>query len=65
MLVEAIRSATPTAPPIERKLFLTLAEAAAYSGLPKSYLHGLIGEGKLKAIKAGGWRIRRSDLEQI
>jgi len=65
LLVEAIRAATPTEPPIDKKLFLTLAEAASYAGLPKSYLHGLIVEGKLKGIKAGGWRIRRSDLEQI
>ena len=51
--------------PVERKVLLNLREAAEYSGMPKAWLVREIKAGKLKAIKAGGWRIRRSDLEQI
>jgi excisionase family DNA binding protein len=48
------------------RLFLTIAEAARYSGLPRSYLKSLMTEGKLAAMKTGaGWRIRRSDLEKL
>ena len=51
--------------PVERKVLLNLREAAEYSGMPKAWLVREIKAGELKAIKAGGWRIRRSDLEQI
>ena len=51
--------------PVERKVLLNLREAAEYSGMPKAWLLREIKAGELKAIKAGGWRIRRSDLEQI
>ena len=51
--------------PVERKVLLNLREAAEYSGMPKAWLVREIKAGKLKAIKAGGWRIRRLDLEQI
>jgi hypothetical protein len=48
--------------PLTEKFFLTLPEAVQLSGLPASYLKRLIAEGTLKAIRAGGWRIRRADL---
>ena len=51
--------------PVEQKVFLNLKEAAEYSGMPKAWLIREIKSGKIKAIKAGGWRIRRSDLEQL
>ena len=44
---------------------MNLKEAAEYSGMPKAGLLREIKSGKIKAIKAGGWRIRRSDLEQL
>ena len=43
--------------PVEQKVFLNLKEAAEYSGMPKAWL--------VREIKAGGWRIRRADLEQL
>ena len=52
-----------TAP--RHKLFLTLDEAADYSGMPKAWLLRKIEKGELSAIEAGGWRIRRADLEQL
>ena len=51
--------------PVEQKVFLNLKEAVEYSGMPKAWLLREIKSGKIKAIKAGGWRIRRSDLEQL
>ena len=47
------------------KLFLTLIEAADYSGMPRAWLLQKIKAGELSAIKARGWRIRRADIEQL
>ena len=51
--------------PLKDKLFLNLKEAARYAGLPQSLIRRLIRANKLNAIKAGGWRIKRTDLEQL
>ena len=51
--------------PVEQKVFLNLKEAVEYSGLSKAWLMREIKSGKIKAMKTGGWRIRRSDLEQL
>ena len=48
----------------QHKLFLTLKEAVAYSGMPRGWLLQRIKAGELKAVKVGGWRIPRADLEQ-
>jgi len=52
------------------RLWLTLGEAAAYTGLPVSHLLGAIGSGELAARDVGPrpgghWRIRRLDLDAI
>jgi excisionase family DNA binding protein len=46
-------------------LFLTVAEAAAVTGLTQAYLRRQIDGGFLSAVKDRGWRIRRRDLEQL
>ena len=51
--------------PLRDKLFLNIKEAARYSGLPQSTIRRLIHAGKLPGVKVGGWRIKRSDLEQL
>jgi excisionase family DNA binding protein len=56
-------------PPPSRP-WLTLAEAAEYSGLPESFLHAMIDQGTLPAldvgVRPGGrYRVRRSDLDGI
>jgi excisionase family DNA binding protein len=52
--------------PIERRVFLTMAESAEFSGLPAAYLRRLIATGKLKAVKTGaGWRISRVEIEAL
>lgn len=50
--------------------WLTLAEAADYSGLPESALRSLIERGRLAALdvgrrKGGRWRIHRLDLREM
>ena len=51
--------------PLRDKLFLTVKEAVRFSGLPESTIRRLLRSGKLPGIKAGGWRIRRADLEEL
>lgn len=46
-------------------VFVTLPEAAALSGLSQAYLRRKCRDGWTGAIKCGGWRIRRKDLEQL
>jgi|SRR6185503_2882038 len=52
--------------PIERKLLLTMAEAAAYSGVSEIKLNAAIRAGHLGARKdlGRGQRIKRMDLEE-
>lgn len=61
-----LQSKTPgSLVPVERRLFLTMAESAEYSGLPVAFLRRLIASGKLKALKTGaGWRVSRAELER-
>jgi excisionase family DNA binding protein len=47
----------------ESRLWLSLDEAAAYSGLGRLVLRRAIEDQKLTALKAGAWRIRRASLE--
>ena len=55
----------PSDLPLRDKLFLTIKEAARFAGLPQATIRRLIHAGKLPAAKAGGWRIKRSELEQL
>ncbi len=66
-LVTFLQSRTAgTAVPVERRIFLTMAEAAEFSGLPASFLRRLIVTGKLKALKTGaGWRVSRAGIEGL
>ena len=59
--VKALGVARPSVP----GLYLTLAEASAFSGLSHEYLERLIREQRVTAIDDGGWKIRRSDLESL
>ncbi len=40
-------------------------QASEYSGMSRGWLIEKIKAGELPAFKAGGWKIRRSDLEQL
>lgn len=53
-----------------RRLWLTLQQAADYSGLPTAVLLEFIGAGRLPALdvgrrRGGRWRIRQIDLRQL
>ena len=50
---------------IPEKRYLTLDEAVEYFGRTRAYLLRLIREGNLEAVKDGGWRIRRTALDQL
>jgi excisionase family DNA binding protein len=63
------RTVAPAVSPalaIDRRIFLTMTEAAEFSGLPAVFLRRLVTAGKLKALKTGaGWRIARIELERL
>ena len=59
------RSSTGADVPLRDKLFLTVKEAVRFSGLPESTIRRLLRSGKLPGFKAGAWRIRRADLEEL
>lgn len=63
-LIDAVRALGVPRPPIPR-LYLTLEEASAFSGLSFEYLERLIHEQKVTAVDDGGWKIRRTDLESL
>ena len=65
LLLEALTPSEHPRVAIERKLLLTLSEAAAYSGLSEVKLNQAIRSGKLKARKdlGKGYRLKRSDVE--
>ncbi len=56
----------PPGVPVERRIFLSLAESAQFSGLPVGYLRKLMADGMVKAVRTGaGWRIPRTELERL
>ncbi len=48
-----------------QKLYLTLAEASAYSGLSEAYLRRQCQSGWPGALKDRGWKLRRTDVEAL
>lgn len=67
-LVEFLRSKSGAklVVPAEKRVFLTLPEAAEFTGLPASFLRRLISEGTLRALRTGGgWRIPRAGCESL
>jgi excisionase family DNA binding protein len=61
---DATKRAAAPAVRIERKVWLTVREAAAYSGLPLAFLRESLRNGDLRGRKFGGsWRVRRNILE--
>jgi excisionase family DNA binding protein len=66
LLLERLTPGDHPAVAIEKKLLLTLGEAAAYSGLSEVKLNEAVRAGKLNARKdlGKGYRIKRSDIER-
>jgi hypothetical protein len=50
--------------PVQNKLYLSLKEAADFSGLPQAYLLRKIKDGAIPAVKVPAWRIGREDQER-
>ena len=65
LLPSFLQTLFPSDLPLRDKLFLTIKEAARFAGLPQATIRRLIHAAKIPAVKAGGWRIKRSDLEQL
>lgn len=56
----------PADVPLERRVFLSVTDAAKFSGLPLRFLRQLISAGTLQAVRTGaGWRIPRTELEGL
>jgi len=62
---EPTRPAVVGVVPIEKKVYLTLAEASEYSGLPVAVLMRLVAEKKIKRFEHRQWFLRRADLEKL
>ncbi len=66
LIAERLKPADKPTVAVENKLTLSLAEAAALSGLSQHYLNEAIHAKKLKAAKRGrGWNIKRTDLDNF
>jgi excisionase family DNA binding protein len=60
-------AAPPAAPSLKEKLWLTLPEAAEYTGLTAGFIAGLVAFRHIVAVKGGphgAWRVQRESLEQ-
>jgi excisionase family DNA binding protein len=64
-LAALLAALSPSRPTVKDRLYLTIPEASDYSGLPQSFLRAKVHTKALPALKAGGWRIKRSDLERF
>ena len=64
-LVEAVRALTEQLGQAPSTLYVTVEEAAEFSGLSLEYLYELIRGEQLKAIHDGGWKVRRADIERL
>jgi hypothetical protein len=51
--------------PLEKKLYLSLPEAVAYSGLPRVFLEEKIERKELRSLFRGKYIISRKDLEEL
>lgn len=65
LFAAALRAVTSESSQNHTRLFLTLPEASAVSGLSQGCLRRMIAAGSLPAMRDRGWRIRRRDLEAL
>ncbi len=61
-LIETILRTIQKTSETSEKLFLTIPEAAEFTGLSDAYIRRACKAGTLAAIKDGGWKIRRTAL---
>ena len=51
--------------PLTSKYYLTVREAAALAGLSVAHIRRAIADAVLPALRSGGYRIKREDLERL
>lgn len=65
LALAAYERAVASAPELQPRPFLTLAEAADYSGLTETFLRKLVSEGKLSAVRDRSLKIRKASLDEF
>ena len=51
--------------PKRKKNYLTIGDVAKYLQLGERTVHRYVKEGRIKAVKIGGWRIMKKDLQDF
>jgi excisionase family DNA binding protein len=64
-ILETVQTASQTRSELSQALFLTIPEAAQYTGLTQAYIRRQCQSGGLLAIKDGGWKIHRARLDAL
>jgi len=64
-LLDAVKALSEQLTPAPPRLYITLEEAADFSGLSLEYLSQLINAEQLGAIYDGVWKVRRADIENL
>jgi len=64
-LIETILRTLQKTSETSEKLFLTIPEAAQFTGLTETYIRRACQAGTLAAIKDGGWKIKRTALAAL
>ena len=64
-LLTSLAEITDRARPRHEKLWLTLPEAADYTGLSETFLRRLVCHGKLASVRDRARKVRRTDLDSL
>jgi len=64
-ILETVQTASQTRSTLSQALFLTIPEAAQYTGLTQAFIRRQCQSGALLAIKDGGWKIHRARLDAL
>jgi excisionase family DNA binding protein len=64
-ILETVQTASQTRSAVSQALFLTIHEAAQYTGLTQAFIRRQCQSGALPAIKDGGWKIHRVRLDAL
>ena len=51
--------------PLTDKVYLSITEAVALTGRTEAFIRRKCQDGSLKAVKDGGWKIRRARLQKL
>jgi excisionase family DNA binding protein len=65
LFTEALERRNAPATPQAPNAYLTVDQAAAYIGRTTTFIRRAIKDKSLPAVRDGGWRIRKADLEKL